>query len=479
MTQTALFSRPAFTPLEKATFVHLAVLLIASSWIFGGNIWWMRTALAVWASLGAMITVAALNLEKDRRQVWRRIGWLTPWAGFIILVMVSAFNPSARTLSAEGDPVLVHFGAARSGWPSSVQPGKSVAELWFYASVYLAAFNVVLVARSRSWVRWLLLLGVANCLVLAAGGTVQKLVATDLYFGLAHSPNPRFFASFIYYNHWGAFMILWLTASAGLLFHYANRPRGRDLWHSPFSGAVLAVLLLATTAPVSGSRAATAMTLAVAGTVIVHGLARIIRSRRRERIPIAPPVAALLMIVLVIGAAIGWLSSLSINERYVETRRALEKNQSLLGARAELYRDSWELFLRKPAFGWGFESYASVIGLVRPRGVGLYDKHENSFAEAHNDWLQSLVETGIVGTTLAVLMVAVPLLAARRGALCSPLTRYALGGCGLVALYATIEFPFANGAVLVSFWILFFAVCQLGRLEARVAARSSVHHAHT
>jgi O-antigen ligase len=455
-----------FTTLEKATFLHLAVLLLGASWLYGGNIWWMRTALSVWASLGIFITLAVL-FERGGRglAMRRRLWWLLPWLLFIILVVTSAFNPSARSMTVEGETVLVHFGSARAGWPSSVLPDRTLQELWFYAAIYLATFNILLVPHGRRWLRLLVGLGAGNCLVIAVFGTVQKLLAADIYFGAGHSPNPRFFATFLYYNHWGAFMILWLAAAAGLLFHYASRQQGRDLWHSPFSGAVLGLLVLAATAPVSASRAATGMMLCVTGTAAAHGLFRIIRNRQMDRRSIAPPVLALLTFVIATGTAIGWLAKGSIDERLVETRETWAKNQSILGARADLYRDTWQLIQQKPVFGWGFESYANVIGIARPRGVGLYDKHENTFAEAHCDWLQSLLETGFVGTGLVILMGLVPLFAGIRQAFHSPLVPYVLLGAGLILLYALMEFPFANGAVVISFWLLLFAACRYARLE--------------
>jgi O-antigen ligase len=207
------------------------------------------------------------------------------------------------------------------------------------------------------------------------------------------------------------------------------------------------------------------MMLFVTGTAAVHGLIRIIRNRRRERRSMTPPVLALLVFIIATGTAIGWLAKGSIDERLVETRANWAKDPSIMGARADLYRDTWRLIQQKPVFGWGFESYANVIGLARPLGVGLYDKHENAFAEAHCDWLQSLLETGFVGTGLAILMALVPLLAGLRQAFQSPLVPYILLGTGLILLYAVIEFPFANGAVVISFWLLFFAACRYARLE--------------
>jgi len=59
----------------------------------------------------------------------------------------------------------------------------------------------------------------------------------------------------------------------------------------------------------------------------------------------------------------------------------------------------------------------------------------------------------------------VPLFAGIRQVFHSPLVPYVLLGAGLILLYALMEFPFANGAVVISFWLLLFAACRYARLE--------------
>lgn len=450
---------------------HLTVMLLGASWVYGGNIWWMRDALSYWGSGAVVLTVLACGQHGEPgREARRRMFWLVPLLLFCAQVIASSFNPSARALVAEGEIVLVHTGAPHPAWPSTTAPGPSLRELWFLTVAYLSAFNVIIIPRSRRCIRLLLMVGATNCLVLAIFGTFQKLAGTDLYLGAVQSPNPRFFATFIYYNHWGAFMILWLCGAAALAFHHACRQSGRDLWHSPFSLAASGILIIALTGPVSASRAATAMAAIVGALITIHGLFRIIALRRATRRRIGPPVAALLAVVIVASGAVAWLAERSIHERFRETRAALAQNQSLLGARLELYRDTWELAMRRPLFGWGLESYATIIGLKRPLGVGLRDAHENSYADAHCDWLQSLAETGFVGTMLAVLMALVPLLSWAGRAWRHPLVAYPLTGCGLIALYAWIEFPFGSAAVVITFWLLFFASLRYATLQRRAEA---------
>jgi hypothetical protein len=40
-------------------------------------------------------------------------------------------------------------------------------------------------------------------------------------------------------------------------------------------------------------------------------------------------------------------------------------------------------------------------------------------------------------------------------------------GCALVALYAWVEFPFANGAVMIAFWTVYFAALRYATLQYR------------
>jgi O-antigen ligase len=450
--------------IEQATLLHVGVLLFASSWVFGGNIWWMRTALALWASLSLPITLLALWQHGEMgRAARRRIWWLLPWLGMVALVGLSACNPSFRAMTAEGSPVLVNVGARWPNLPSCVNPAKTLGELWFYAGTYLSAFNLLLVPRHRRHLRKLLFAGVVNCLLLAVFGSMQKLLGAGYYFGAAASPNSRYFGTFIYNNHWGAFLTLWLGVTSGLLFHQASRASGRDLWHSPFSLLLVALLMLAATAPLSASRAATLLAALTLAIMTVHALTRIKAARQAHGESVWPPITVILLVVTISVGAIGWLAQRSIDERYVETRNVLVGKQPLWQGRLDLYRDTWTLAMRKPVFGWGLESFDSTFHLMRPRPLELSRQYESSYAEAHSDWLQSFAETGCAGTLLLALMGLVPLFGALWRANLTPLPAYLLLGCTLVSIYAAIEFPFANGAVVISFWTIFFACLRLGR----------------
>jgi O-antigen ligase len=66
---------------------------------------------------------------------------------------------------------------------------------------------------------------------------------------------------------------------------------------------------------------------------------------------------------------------------------------------------------------------------------------------AHNDWVDLIVQGGLVG--LLMLVVPAGWLCWRGWATRSALNRWALSGCALIAVYALADMPFHNPAVLL------------------------------
>ncbi|CAM2830687.1 O-antigen ligase family protein [Rariglobus hedericola] len=461
-------------PLEKAVFIHSTVLLLCSAWIYGGNIWWMRIALSLWTSLGAGLTLLAFCQRGSRGEAARRkIWWLTPLALFSGLILLSVFNPSFRTVHIDDAVSYVKTTVQKPHWPSTISTELTLRAWWFGAGVYLSAFNIVCLIQSRSILRKIMVLISVSTLLLAVMGTLQKLSGVGFYFGATESPNPRFFATFIYYNHWGAFMLLGLTTAIGLLFYHARRYESRDLWHSPFSAALVGVLLIATSAPVSASRASTVITALVLAIGLTHALSRIVNLRRARRQNPWPLLLTIITLAVITSSAISWLSYQTLTQRFNETQLAIDQNQSVFGGRAELYRDTWSLAKEKPVFGWGLDTYSIGFQMIRPYTVNLRDRSENIFATAHNDWLQSLAENGFAGTILLMAMGLIPLIMIPTRQFFHPLVIYPLLGCALLLLYALVEFPFANGAVMITFWTLLFTTVAYARLTDTA---SRTHH---
>ncbi len=182
--------------LQLATLLHVASLVVFTSWDFGGETDLARVAINGWGLLAVVIMGSACTLR------WRRhkslpsgLRWLWPLACFNALVIASAQNPSFTRALVNGAEVLMNSGG-RPGWPSSAQPVLSLRALCQFDAIYLTCFNLTVVVIQRRILRRLLFVFTANSLLLAVMGTFQKLAhAPGLYFGMVHSPNETFFAA--------------------------------------------------------------------------------------------------------------------------------------------------------------------------------------------------------------------------------------------------------------------------------------------
>ncbi len=467
------------TLLEWATLAHVTTLMLALTWGFGGGAEWMRIYFAWFGALGALLTVrAALDQERWHDGRLRALHWLWPLLAFNLLVLAGTLNPSLKELNFDGEILLAYTGA-KSGWPSSARPHLAWPALLLFDVLFLACFNVALIVRQRRALRGLLLLLVTNALILSVFGTVQKLSHADgIYFGSVKTRQSYFFASFIYHNHWGAFVLLALAACLGLTWHYARRVEARNFFHSPAFGGLIAVFFLAATIPLSGSRSCTLALLPLFGGALVHWTIRTIRQRRRARESALPPLlgAAAALVLAACGVWFVARDTIVLRANLTRSQVGAMIDQGSIGSRMKLYGDTWRMAKDKIWFGWGMESYPHVFARLYNSQISRQDKLPVFYRDAHSDWLQGFAEHGLVGTTLLALLAIVPLLSLRRRHLGSPLPLFLLAGCALLLLYAWIEFPFGNIAVILTWWLCFFCAVQYALLlesDARPADTAS------
>ncbi len=462
--------RPTPVFLERLVVAHLAIFVIMATWMFGGRIYWAYIPLLTWGLIGAALTVFLWIRTKERRL--RHALCLLPLLLLISQMLASMANPSFGEFAFYDQQVLRPID--HLAWaPSSAYPASTLSDLGLYAGLYLSAYNLFLGVRTRRALRVFAIIALVNGGILAVFGTVQKLVGADIFFGLQKSPNPAFFASFIYHNHWGAFAIL--TASLGLavVAHFIRRQTLQDLMHSPAISLTLPVLLLALSIPLSTSRSSTLLGLLLAGMTLGY-VFRLLRRHSRgspwRRVQLN--IGVTLTVALVASAGY-FLAKPIIQQRLQDTVRQVHKkehyallksHQIFYGqARLILYRDTWRMIADKPAFGWGFGCYGKVFMRYNSQSSTI-DRVRSPYLDAHSDWLESLAELGWIGTGLVLGLAAGPLWLARRMIMRRAESGFALLGVTLIAGYAAIEFPFANPAVVLTFWCTFFYAVRTAQI---------------
>jgi len=470
--------RSRASTIEKLVLLHFGVLIVFTSWAFGGQAPWVRQVIAGWGSVGVLLFIAAawLRSEEPSERQYSTLHWLWPLLLYDIVVIAGCFNPSFKQVFIAGAPSLV-LGDPNPWLPSSARPALAIKELWHFNVVVVSCFNLGFVLRNRRLVRIALFIIATNAVLLAIFGTFQKLSgARQLWFGLVPTPNLKFFSTFIYPNHWGAFTILNTAVCLGLLFHFIRRGGQRDFWHSPALLGAVVTLLLATTIPLCGSRSSTVLTAILLFGALTHFLVRTIRRRRELNESAVLPVAGIMLASMLALATIGYLSRGVIVQRARLTTEqiATAAQEGTLVSRLTLYRDTWRMAAAKPWFGWGLESYAHVFRIYNTQRTAETWWWIPFYSRAHNDWLQSLAETGFVGTTLLVLLALLPLRSVPWRRVESILPRYLLAGDALILFYACLEFPFANSAVLMTFCATFYCAVRYARLDL-LAQREEPH----
>jgi O-antigen ligase len=269
--------------------------------------------------------------------------------------------------------------------------------------------------------------------------------------------------------------VLNTAACLALFFHFLRRSKQRDLWHSPVTLTALAALLLAAAVPLSASRSCTVLLVVLLGGALVHLLRRVMQHRRANHESATAPVLGLILAAALAVTAISYLGADVMAQRMQQTAEQLMhiEQSNTLNTRLTLYRDTWHMAAERPWFGWGLESYAHVFRIFNTQRAGEAWIWITFYAEAHNDWLQSLAEVGFVGTTLLGLLLALPLWRVRWREVQSLVPRYLLAGNIIILLYAWLEFPFANPAVVLTFFAIFYIALRYAQQETLHRAVSS------
>lgn len=429
-------------------------LVAFSSWAFGGMLDWTRPWL-----LG--LAVAGLPLAYLRYRETRTISlWpFVPALLWIVFVGLAVNNPT----HSHGEN---NSWTARTDWtpwlPATVDPAQTLAAARLWLALMLQGAALWGLVRTARGARFLWSAVALNGFALAAVGAFFNFSGARQLLGFKDGPEPGyFFATFFYKNHWAAFGAL----SAIAAFTVSLRALPGSLRGDPVArGRALlfgcAGLLTAVTLPLPGSRAGALL----AGLIIVGylGTAAVLlwRAQRGGR----PARRWPLLAGLALGGAILAFGLNAYAPRaaadLLRTRQQLARtlDGESLDIRIPVSRDTWRMAQRRPWFGWGAGSFEIVFPAFQGSYLRNHDgRLQARFEHAHNDWLELLAETGFVGASLFLVPVGIAgVISWRRARLAG---RWALAGCGLLAAYAWIDFPFHNPAVAI-LWMTLFATAR-------------------
>ncbi|HEX6881558.1 MAG TPA: O-antigen ligase family protein [Terriglobales bacterium] len=239
-----------------------------------------------------------------------------------------------------------------------------------YGLVFLVATDVF---RNEREARWLCLTLAVLGFSLALLGSVQEFTAGGKLYWVR---SPRFggpiFGPYVNRNHYAGAMELLFPFALMSAFKPSIAGAKRILL------GFAAVLMIATVF-LCGSRGGF---ICVVLQVFFVGVLLFWRSRHVG-------LVLALTLVFILTAAFGtWLGSDRLIGRLGEVQNE--------GGRLQLVKDSMQMFEQRPLVGWGLGTFPVVYPKFRSFATDFYVN------EAHNDFVQLLVETGIIGFSVGI-----------------------------------------------------------------------------
>lgn len=409
--------QPARRSVSAGTRVVLVATVLALAWgafAFGAVYPWAYTPLAACCAMVGLAGLATGNRPIPRDCYWLLaalfgvglVGLLqmVPLPG----VWLEAVSPGTVAFLRRYDLRFAYAVDLESGLPVfaahaiSLEPVLTMRALWLFAALALLFLGLCR-SLSRTAAGWLTRGVVAVGFVLALVGIGQKVFLGDHAFGgmriygfwkpesLLTTP----FGPYVNKNHFAGWMLMGIPLAFALVAARLERARhrlqGQDLsdllvWCSePEGGRMLAwltaALFMTLALVMTGSRSG------IGGLVVIAGL--LLASARR--------VSSMrtLVVLAIIGVG-GLLAVAAFAGTDVLGRFA--RGPESVALRLSIWRVSIDVIRQFPILGTGLNTFGRAMVVFQP-AAGVH------YVEAHNEYLQILVEGGLV--TFGLVMLAI------------------------------------------------------------------------
>ncbi|MBA3465631.1 MAG: O-antigen ligase family protein [Deltaproteobacteria bacterium] len=414
---------------ERVTLSAGVAALCSAVFLVGGVLRWSQAIVAL------LVVIALLPQVKSRR-VFARVPPLVVALGAAALVSAIQLIPLPQALLDILQPIgngLREDGAALMGtspWPSlSLDPPgtlRAVAVLVILIGVAVWALRLSISEKGR----YRILATIA-----AIGGVTAALVAlhalagaTRLY-GLYEPTHaqPKLLGPLLNDNHLGGFMAICATVAGGLAMYPRQRSILRALW-------LLVVAACGATTVAGNSRGATLAL--VAGFLVLAGVRvgqRLFPEEARPRSRSRALTTSLPVVVVVVCTIIVIVYASAGDVSHQLSRTSLDE-VSQPNSKFAIWRSAESLLSEAPWLGIGRGAFESAITRVHPASA------KATFSHAENEYVQAVVEWGVIGAILIGLAMGWVAVRALRRWRDGPLAAAALAALAAIALQSIVDF---------------------------------------
>jgi O-antigen ligase len=324
---------------------------------------------------------------------------------------------------------------------------ETLSNALLYVSYGLLCFLAIQCLRRTSQVKQLALIFSIYGALLALFALVQGISGTtELYWMRTPRLGGWIYGPYVNHNHYAGLMEMLVPIPLVLALSHQVRGSSKTL-------AAAAAALMASTIFLSGSRGG------MAAFLVEMLMISVIMVRREKH---ARTLVAIAVFLAIVAGLLLWLGGSDLVKRitsiHAETRSELSG-----GTRIQIDRDGLKMFAQKPLLGWGLGTFPEVYPQFRSFYTNFFVN------EAHNDYLQLLVEVGILGFAAMLWLIVV----VYRGGIKklkhwpndtnATLTLAALLGITGILVHSFVDFNLqvpANAA-------LFYVLCGIAAMELR------------
>jgi O-antigen ligase len=308
---------------------------------------WSESVLEMGAAVLFLVWAIVAFFDPEEKIQWNSLNW--PLLGFICIALAQ----------------LLFHGTAYAFLTRT--------ELLKLAAYFIVFFLSAQVFRDRASLVRLAWFLIFFCFTISLLDIIQHFTAERESFGLpTFTLGSETFGPFLNRNHFAGFVELLLPVGLALLVFRGLR---RDL----FQLAALLTIVPMGALILSGSR----------GGIISFGfelavLALLARTRRSKE---GPRMAAIGIVALAALALIAWLGV----GRAIERFSTIRPGEVSITRRATMSHGAAHIFLAHPVWGAGLGAFVAVYPLYETAYDGRLVDH------AHNDYMEVLAETGLLG----------------------------------------------------------------------------------
>jgi O-antigen ligase len=256
------------------------------------------------------------------------------------------------------------------------------------------------------------------------------------------------YGSYVNHNHYAGLMEMLIPVPLVIAFSHFAHGTGKRL-------AIIAAAVMAATLFLSGSRGGM---IAFLGELAVLALF-LVRARSKSKFRMT---RMFILFPIIMACLLAWLGGSEFANR-VTSINSETRTEISGGVRMQIARDGLRMFKQKPLLGYGLDTFPEIYPEFRSFYTDIW------INEAHDDYLQLLIETGALGFCVMLWFLCTMYSHAAKKLAGWPddrngvITLAAMLGCTGILVHSFVDFNLhipANAAI-------FYTLCTLAAMEPR------------